>query len=549
MVDRPRRAIVKADDGGHSQVRKKVCMPRSPPLDTTLVATGSSDGSAQGSLYEEHDFAAAVVELSQALISVFDREGRIVAFNRACEEATGYRACEVLGRPARETIIPPEDVELFDRILERAFEAGECCPVRGFWVTKEGGLRTIEFSNRPLADASGTVCYFVATGLDVTERDRATDEIVRLAAEHGALRRVATLVARAPEPQQVFQGVAEEAGRLLGASQAATIRFDGEVAVTVGRWYEGSARGFEVGATVPLTDSDGLTAVVARTGHPARIDDYSLVRGNVAEQMHRLGYRSGVAAPIVVEGHTWGTLLVASAGPEPLGPDAEQRLSDFTELVTLALESAQAHTDLTTSRARIVSAGDAERQRLERNLHDGAQQRLVALSIQLRLAQSRLRDDPDAADRLIAGVVTELQLALEELRELARGLHPAVLSERGLGPALESLAARAPFAVEISDGSKQRLPDPVEAALYYVVSESLTNAAKHASPSFATVRLGIDTGLASVEIADDGAGGADLGAGSGLQGLADRIATLGGHFTITSPYGAGTVIRAELPLQ
>jgi len=363
-----------------------------------------------------------------------------------------------------------------------------------------------------------------------------------------ALRRVATLVARAPAPEDVFQAVAEEAGRLLGADQASTIRFDGDVGVTVGRWSEGSPRGFEVGASVSLSDSEALSARVARSGRPARVDDYGRLASEVAEQMQRLGYRSAVAAPIIVGGQTWGALFVASVEAEPLGADAEQRLSGFTELVALALESAQVHSDLTASRARLVNAGDAERRRLERNLHDGAQQRLVALALQLRLAQQRLREHPEEAERLLAAGVGELLLALQELRELARGLHPAILSEHGLGLALESLATRTPFPVELSAAGVQRLPEPVEAAFYYVVSESLTNAAKHASPSLASVRVGIDGGSAWIEVEDDGAGGAHLDGGSGLQGLADRIAALDGRFTLASPPGAGTVVRAELPL-
>jgi PAS domain S-box-containing protein len=512
-----------------------------------LVSQSLANHEAHRLLREEHDLATGVIELSQALIIVFDRDGRIVLFNRASERASGYTAGELLGRDARETLVPLEEAERFARVLERSFEAGESSEIRGSWLSKDGSRRTIEFSNRPLADATGKIRHLLTTGLDVTESERATEQIVRLASEQSALRRVATLVARTPKPEQVFQAVAEEAGRMLGADSA-TIRFDGETGVTVGRWNVGPMRGFEVGSTVPLSDSDALTAVVARTGQPARIDDYSVVRGEAAETMHQLGYRSGLAAPIIVEGHTWGTLLVASSDTEPFDPDAEHRLVDFTELVTLALESAHARTELTASRARIVSAGDAERKRLERNLHDGAQQRLVALSVQLRVAQSRLRSDPDEAETLIADAADKLQLALEELRELAHGLHPPGLTERGLGPTLEALAERAPFPVEITGAEQGRLPEHVEAALYYVAAESVTNAAKHGSPSFATIELGISEDSAWIEVADDGSGGATLGSGSGLQGLADRIATLGGRFTLTSPPGNGTRVRAELPL-
>jgi len=499
-------------------------------------------------LREERDFADAVVDLSPTLICVFDREGRIVRFNRACEEATGWRADEVVGRDARGLIIQHEEVELFDRILDEAFTARQPHPVRGPWLTRDGGRLTIDFTNRALEDADGAVRYFVSAGLDVTERERATAEIVRLASEQAALRRVATLVARSAEPELVFEAVAEEAGKLLGAESAGTIRFDDGMATTVGRWSAGEVRAFPTGAAVPLSDSDGLTAVVARTGKPARIDDYSGVRGEAATVMREAGYRSGVGAPIVVGGRPWGMVLVASTRAEPLGADAERRLGDFAELVALALEGAQARTDLLDSRARIVSAGDAERRRLERNLHDGAQQRLVSLSLQLRLAQARLRSDPEAAE-LLAGAADELHLALEELRELARGLHPAVLTDRGLLPALEALASRAPFPVAIAGVPDERLPDSVEAAVYYVVSEALTNAAKHASASRATVSLDSTDGAVAVEIADDGVGGATLGGGSGLRGLADRIEALGGRLTLTSPPGGGTRVRAELPLR
>ncbi|MGZ4392187.1 MAG: PAS domain S-box protein, partial [Gaiellaceae bacterium] len=214
-----------------------------------LVSQSLANHEAHRLLREEHDFASAVIELSQALISVFDQEGRIVLFNRACEIATGYRADELLGRNARETIIPQEEGELFTRTLAHALETGESFQMRSCWLTRDGSRRTIECSNRPLADATGTICHLLSTGLDITDRERATEQIVRLASEQGALRRVATLVARTPEPEQVFQAVAEEAGRLLGAD-AATIRFDGEVGVTVGRWNEDTPRGFEVGSVV-----------------------------------------------------------------------------------------------------------------------------------------------------------------------------------------------------------------------------------------------------------------------------------------------------------
>jgi signal transduction histidine kinase len=204
--------------------------------------------------------------------------------------------------------------------------------------------------------------------------------------------------------------------------------------------------------------------------------------------------------------------------------------------------------ELRNSRARIVEAGTAERRRLERNLHDGAQQRLVALSLTMRLAQGRLRKDPDGAEQLLAGAQDELGRALEELRELARGIHPAVLSDRGLKAALEALAGRSPVPVALDGTPPDRLPAPVEAAAYFVVAEALTNVVKYANASQARVSVSRRNGHAIVEVADDGIGGADPGRGSGLRGLADRISALDGTLELSSPEGAGTLLRAEIPV-
>jgi signal transduction histidine kinase len=255
-----------------------------------------------------------------------------------------------------------------------------------------------------------------------------------------------------------------------------------------------------------------------------------------------------VAAPITAAGRLWGALFVFSASANYFPSDAQQRLADFTSLVALALESAEAYDQLTASRARIVEAGVAERRRLERNLHDGAQQRLVTLAVQLRMAQECLRDDPSAAEEMLSAVGEDLKLALEELRELARGLHPAVLTDRGLAPALHSLATRAPFQVKLAGVPPGRLPEAVEAAVYYVVAESLTNAAKHAGAAEAGVEMTTTDDRVTVEIRDNGSGGANLTGGSGIQGLADRVEALGGRFELQSPAGAGTVVRATLPL-
>jgi signal transduction histidine kinase len=371
--------------------------------------------------------------------------------------------------------------------------------------------------------------------------------LTALAEEQAALRRVATLVASMPAPDRVFHAVAEEAGRLLDARTAVSVRFGEQGGVVVGCWDEEDAAGLELGTFVPYSDPEVPVYRASQQG--GRVGDYTDIPGEAARMTREAGYRSSVVAPIVAGGRTWGALFVFSTQPHHFGPDAERRLAGFTELVGLALESVEAYDQLRASRTRIVEAGLGERRRLERNLHDGAQQRLVSLSLQLRLAQRALRDDPHRAEELLAGAGDELSLALEELRELARGLHPAVLTDRGLEAALASLADRAPFPVEIAGASAERFDEAVEAALYYVVAESLTNAAKYADASHARVEMSTADDVIAVAVHDDGRGGAKLGAGSGLRGLADRVEALGGRLDVRSPVGAGTVVRAQLPLR
>ena len=513
---------------------------------TVTVSGVQAEGETARRLQAELDFARALVEITQSLVCVLDRDSRIVEFNRACELATGYSSEEAIGRRARELVIPPEERELFDDLLVRIWKTGKASPERGHWLTRDGDRREIEWANQPLKDETGAVTHLVCTGLDVTEREQATAEVLRLAEEQAALRRVATLVAAEARPEDLFEAVAEEAGRLLGVKSAATVRYVENTAITVGRWSESALIGFPVGTELPM-DGDGVTARVHRTGTVARVEDYTDLEGAAAEAMRAFGYRSAVAAPIVVEGRTWGALIVASSAPEPLPDDAERRIGNFAELIALAVASAQAREQLNASRARLVEAGVVERRRLERNLHDGAQQRLVGLSLQLRLARARAETEPAEAVRLIAAAEAELDAALEELRELARGLHPGTLTY-GLGPALDALVARAPFAVTVEGVPDERLPETVEAAVYYVIAEALTNAAKHAGATRGHVRVAAGDGTVSAEVADNGRGGVELGVGSGIQGLVDRVEALGGRLEILSPAGEGTVVRAMLPL-
>jgi signal transduction histidine kinase len=389
-------------------------------------------------------------------------------------------------------------------------------------------------------------------GLDTREQEvqEATHErLQRLAEEQAALRRVATVVAGGAEPEEVFELVTEEAGRLLGAASAGTIRYelDGESAIVVGRWHGGDQPGMEVGTRVPVSGDTGV-AHVLRTGRPVRIESFEGRRGWIAEEMHRLGFRGTVSAPITVAGRIWGAVIVATSGEHPMPPEAETRLSEFGDLVALALASAEAKKELIESRARIVRAGDEARRKLERDLHDGAQQRLVSLALSLRVAGDALDSDPERGRQLLHHARAELDQAIEELRELARGIHPAVLTERGLGAAVEVLCTRSALPVE-TDIPPERLPAPVEAAAYYVVAEALTNVARYSGASSASVRVIQEDGRVAVEIADDGCGGADPSRGSGLRGLADRVEALDGKLAIHSPEGEGTQVRAEFELR
>ena len=375
---------------------------------------------------------------------------------------------------------------------------------------------------------------------DLTARYRAEAALHRLADEQAALRRVATAVAAELDPSSLFELVTEEVARLLDAETAALMRFDGDLAVAVGAFNKPGVRGVPRHRDAIARRHRRRPSV--RTGAPARIDNYDALDGVVARELQRVGFRSSVAAPVLLGGRLWGAMVLLSVNEQRFPDDAEQRIAYFAELAAQALANAQAREELGASRARIVQAGDEERRRLERNLHDGAQQRLVSLALMLRLASRRHPEDED-----LGRAGEELAHALQELRELARGIHPAVLTERGLEPALRALADRAPVPVELEFAPTSRLPGPVEAAAYYVVSEALTNVAKYAGASLVRVRVDQNGSSALIEVADDGAGGADPRGGSGLRGLADRVEALGGHLTVESPLGAGTTLRAELP--
>jgi signal transduction histidine kinase len=383
-----------------------------------------------------------------------------------------------------------------------------------------------------LADFAALVATSIANS-------QARREVAALAEEQAALRRVATLIAAGRPQAEVIEAVGREVGQLYDADAVHLVRWEGvlDEVVVIGGWSNGSEESLSPGSLYhPAPGS--ATLEVLETGHPSRTDDDS----------PELGCRSVIAAPVIVEATLRGALTALRPCGEPFPAGAQVRLRSFGDLAAQAIANEEAREALRASRARIVRASDDARQTLERNLHDGAQQRLVAVSIQLRLALARLDSSPEDARALLTGASEELTHAIDDLRELARGIHPAILTERGLGPALEVLARRAPMRVAVTHDLHERLPAPVEAAAYYVVAESLTNVAKYAQASKVEVRVSQENGTALVEVLDDGVGGADVSRGSGLRGLADRVEALDGRLGVESPPAAGTRVWAEIPL-
>jgi len=373
---------------------------------------------------------------------------------------------------------------------------------------------------------------------------QAREELRAVADEQAALRRVATLVAEAATPAAVFAAVAEEAGRLLPADVTILGRYEADETVTVvAAWSAAGDPPVPAGRPARFDARQGMSARVKETGRPARADRY-----DEDARARQVGIRSTVAAPITVGGRLWGLMNVGSKGDEPLPPGTEQRLAAFTELVATAIANAQAQADLTASRARIVVTADETRRRIERDLHDGAQQRLVSLALQLRAAQATMPPELSPLAAELDGVTAGLTDALDELREFARGIHPVILTEGGLGPALKGLARRSAVPVELDMRPTGRLRDPVEVAAYYVVSEALTNAAKHANASSVAVSVGASGGALRISVHDDGVGGARFAHGTGLVGLKDRVEALGGRIWLESPPGIGTSLQVELPL-
>ncbi len=373
------------------------------------------------------------------------------------------------------------------------------------------------------------------------EADVAASLARRLAEQQAALRRVATLVARGTPPTQIYPAAVAELSRGLRVENVVIVQYgpDGASVVVDARDQHGNVTMPE-GALLSMV-GDNLAARIQRNRRPERMD-YVNAEGPIADRMRSMGILLAIGAPIVVDDRAWGAVIVGSARSEPPPPDTELRVADFADLIATAIGNASTRAELNASRARIVAAADQARQRFERDLHDGAQQHVVSLALQLRAVETMIAPDQDGVRRELSSVIAGLSAVAVELREFSHGMHPSILSTRGLDSAIQRLARRSAIPVSIDLDVTPRMPERVEVAAYYIVAEALTNAAKYSRASEVTVRARIKGGSLHLTIRDNGIGGATVGNGSGLIGLRDRVEVLGGQFEIISPYGFGTTI-------
>jgi PAS domain S-box-containing protein len=369
-------------------------------------------------------------------------------------------------------------------------------------------------------------------------------EVERLAAEQAALRRVATLVAEGASPTGVFEAVAAEVAELVHSDGLTLCRYEPDDEVTVVA-HHGPASWLRPGTRVRV-DDESVLAIVRRTQRPARMDSYGKSHGAMGKLLEQLRYRSGVGAPIVVDGRTWGATIGNWIGEDPPPPGTEERMAQFAELLDTAIANADSRDQLIASRGRLLTAGDEARRRVVRDLHDGAQQRLVQTIVTLKLTQRAFRDEDGEAESLLSEALEQAEQGNRELRDLAHGILPAVLTQRGLRAGVAAVVAQVNLPVRV-DVPAERLPAVIEASAYFIVAEALTNVVKHSHAGHAEVTASLEDETLRIEVRDNGTGGADPD-GHGLVGMRDRVTTLGGRLEIESPAGGGTLVAATLPL-
>ena len=458
------------------------------------------------------DRLSALMESSPLAIKEVDLESRVIVWNRAAERLFGWTREEMLGRPGAPMVPPSKQVE-HEELVARVSRGEAYTGYQTVRRRKDGTLFEVMMAAAPVQDATGRVVGHVVVYNDISE-SKQQEERLQALIDSSPL----ALVEFGPDTRIRLWNPAAE--RIFGWSREEILGRGGLPMAPAAKRAEGE----ELFARVQTGES---------------LNDYETVRQRKDGTLVDV---SIAAAPIRDgSGHVLGNMVAYT--------DITERKMQEAEVHRLNAELHARLEELAASRARIVTAGDLERRRLERNLHDGAQQRLVILSLSLRLALAKLDSDPAAVRAALTEACDELALALDDLRELARGLHPAVLTNRGLRAAVEVLTGRAPIPVEIADIPDGRLPEAVEAAAYYLIAEALTNVAKYAQASSVRVRVAASGASIVIEVTDNGVGGADPATGSGLRGLADRVEALGGALDVVSPAGVGTSLRAEIPVR
>jgi signal transduction histidine kinase len=524
------------------------------------VATLVAAGAPQVEVFEavSTEVAALIPAADGSALTRFEADGRVTAVSGWTAEG-GYTYVGThyplegtvsglileTGRPGRVENYARAPGEAPQAAREMGWHSSVGAPITvdgSLW----GVLAIASMSDKPLpADTEERLAEFTELVAAAIANSQAHEELAQLAEEQAALRRMATLAAQGAPPAEVFEAVSGEVAQLIRADGAGVTRYEDDGTFTaIGGWTTHGGYAF-TGRRFPLEGS--VSELVFQTRQPARIDDFEDRPGEAAAAMREMGWQSAAGAPISVDGRLWGVLVVYSQN-EPLPPDTQGRLAEFTEIVATAIANTESRAEVQASRARIVATADATRRRIERDLHDGAQQQLVSLALEVRTAQASLPKEMTKHREELSHIAEGLVTALDGLREIALGLHPAILAEGGLGPALNTLAHRSPIPVELDVRVEERLPESVEVTAYYVVSEALTNAVKHSCASKVQVDVELHDGVLRVTVVDDGAGGADPTRGSGLLGLKDRAEAIAGTLTLESRDGAGTSLIAELPL-
>jgi PAS domain S-box-containing protein len=476
-----------------------------------------------------------IFDLSPELLCVAGFDGYFKRVNPAFEHTLGYETAELLSRPILE-FVHPDDRERTAKTVAALSEGRHISHFESRYIRADGAVRWLQWNTRAMPETG----LMYAAARDVTENRMLTHE-------QAALRRVATLVAEGRDAGELFAAVAVEVGRLLSADATRLLRYREDGTASMVGSYGASDVEIGVGSRLSL-DRDQLWGRVAQSLSPERTDRLRDGSDALAKSLLALGIAAAVAVPIVVSGRPWGAIVAAWKDRDMAGSDTEIRMAQFTELVATAVANAESGAELAASRRRIVAAADEARRRIERDLHDGAQQRLVSTVVVLKLVQQELGDANGPVAELVEEALANAQRGMDDVREIARGIHPRALSSGGLGPALQALARRCPMPVTVDVQTDARLPENVEVTAYYVASEALTNAAKHAHASEVRITVEVDDRWIVLTIRDDGVGGADPSQGSGLIGLHDRVAALGGSLAVRSRAGAGTVLSAQIPV-